>query len=181
MTSSASSRSTVCVPLPGRRRNATRSVLYPSASLQGEGTIAGRRRTRLWKEGAPMRRFSVAVGLALFLALGVVACGGSSGSAGGGGSTISLGASSFSGNTSVTIKAGEAVTFDDSSGGTHMLVTGTNGQFTAATGAPSELSSATGLPLQAGDTKTVTFATAGTYQITCTIHPSMQATITVTS
>ena len=62
-----------------------------------------------------------------------------------------------------------------------MLVTGTNGQFTSATGAPSELSSATGLALQAGDKKTVTFATAGTYQITCTIHPSMQATITVTS
>ncbi len=128
-----------------------------------------------------MRRFSVTVGLALVLALGVAACGGSSGSAGGGGSTISLGASSFSGNTSVTIKAGEAVTFDDSSGGTHMLVTGTHGQFTAATGAPSELSSATGLALRAGDTKTVTFATTGTYQITCTIHPSMQATITVTS
>ncbi len=128
-----------------------------------------------------MRRLSLAVGLAMLFILGVAACGGDSGSAGSGSSTISLGPSSFSGNTNVTIKAGESVTFDDSSGGTHMLVTGTNGQFTAATGAPSELSSSTGLALSAGDTKTVTFATAGTYQITCTIHPSMQATITVTS
>jgi plastocyanin len=117
----------------------------------------------------------------MLLAFGVAACGESSGGAGSGSATIKLDVSSFSGNTSVTIKAGEAVTFDDSSGGTHMLVTGTNGQFTAATGAPSELSSASGLALQAGDTKSVTFATAGTYQITCTIHPSMQATITVTS
>jgi plastocyanin len=61
------------------------------------------------------------------------------------------------------------------------LVTGTNGQFTAAAGAPSEFSASTGLDLAPGDKKTVTFPTAGTYQITCTIHPSMQATITVTA
>jgi plastocyanin len=128
-----------------------------------------------------MRRLSLTVGLVMLLAFGVAACGESSGGAGSGSATIKLDVSSFSGNTSVTIKAGEAVTFDNSSGGTHMLVTGTNGQFTAATGAPSELSSASGLALQAGDTKSVTFATTGTYQITCTIHPSMQATITVTS
>jgi plastocyanin len=125
-----------------------------------------------------MRRFSATIGLALLLVLGVTACGGSSS---GSGTTISLGGSSFNGTTNVTIKAGEAVTFDDSSGGTHDLVTGTNGQFTAASGAPSELSSADGLKFQAGDKKTVTFAHAGTYQITCTIHPSMQATVTVTT
>ena len=73
------------------------------------------------------------------------------------------------------------MTFDDSSGGTHDLVTGTNGQFTAATGAPNEFSTKDGLSLSAGDKKTITFANAGTYQITCTIHPSMQATITVTA
>jgi plastocyanin len=129
-----------------------------------------------------MRRLSVAVGFAVLLALAVAACGTSGGtSAGGAGATISLGGSSFNGTTNITIKAGEPVTFDDSSGGTHHLVTGTSGQFTAAQGAPSEFSTAAGLDLTAGDKKTVTFATAGTYQITCTIHPSMQATITVTA
>lgn len=128
-----------------------------------------------------MRRFSLAVSLVVLLIIGIAGCGGDSGGAGSGTATITLGGSSFTGNTSVTIKAGESVTFDDSSGGTHMLVTGTNGQLAAAAGAPSELSSGSGLALQAGDTKTITFATAGTYQITCTIHPSMQATVTVTS
>jgi plastocyanin len=98
--------------------------------------------------------------------------------AGSGSATI---ASSFSGTTNVTIKAGESVTFDDSSGGTHHLVTGTNGQFTAAAGAPSEFSASAGLDLAPGDKKMVTFPTAGTYQITCTIHPSMQDTVTVTA
>jgi len=80
------------------------------------------------------------------------------------------------------IKAGQAVTFDDpsSSGGTHQLVTGTQGQFSAAAGAPSEFSSNSGIMFHPGDSKSITFPTAGTYQITCTIHPSMQATITVT-
>jgi plastocyanin len=59
-----------------------------------------------------------------------------------------------------------------------MLVTGTNGTFSAETGAPSDFT-APGLAFSPGDSKTITFPTAGTYHITCTIHPSMQATITV--
>jgi plastocyanin len=123
-----------------------------------------------------MRRFVVAAGLIALIAGALAACGGSSS---GGGSTLSMGGSSFTGATSITITAGQAVTFDDSSGGTHDLVTGTGGKFTAATGAPDEFSTADGLKLQVGDKKTVTFNNAGTYQITCTIHPSMQATIVV--
>jgi plastocyanin len=128
-----------------------------------------------------MRRFLVAASLITFVAAGLAACGGSGGSGGssGGGSTLSLGSSSFTGSTSITITAGQDVTFDDSSGGTHDLVTGTNGTFSAAQGAPDEFSTKDGLKLSAGDKKTVTFKNAGTYKITCTIHPSMQATITV--
>jgi plastocyanin len=125
-----------------------------------------------------MRRLSFTVGLAALFTLVLAACNVNAGS---GSATISLGPSSFTGTTNVTIKAGQSVTFDDSSGGTHHLVTGTNGQFTAASGAPSEFSTSAGLDLAPGDKKTVTFPTAGTYQITCTIHPSMQATITVTA
>ncbi|HEU0026668.1 MAG TPA: plastocyanin/azurin family copper-binding protein [Ktedonobacterales bacterium] len=95
--------------------------------------------------------------------------------------TISFGRVSFSGNTDVTIKAGQAVLFDDpeSSGGTHILVIGHNGQFTAMSGAPSEFNSADGTAFSPGDQKTITFAHAGTFPITCTIHPSMQVTVTV--
>jgi plastocyanin len=97
--------------------------------------------------------------------------------------TIMMGRSSFSGNTSVTIKAGQAVLFDDSAGGggTHDLVIGMNGQFHAVSGAPSELNSATGTSFSPGDQKVITFATAGTYPITCVIHPTMQVTVTVTA
>jgi plastocyanin len=91
-----------------------------------------------------------------------------------------MGRSSFSGNTSVTIKAGQAVLFDDPSG-THDLVIGHNGQFSSMAGAPSEFNSASGTLFSPGDQKTVTFATAGTYPITCTIHPTMQVMVTVTA
>ncbi len=132
-----------------------------------------------------MRRFVVIASFLALLTGALAACaggpdyGGSSGGGSSGASTLSLGGSSFNGATSITITAGQAVTFDDSSGGTHDLVTGTSGQFTAATGAPNEFSTKDGLDLSAGDKKTVTFNTAGTYHITCTIHPSMQATVTV--
>ncbi len=102
--------------------------------------------------------------------------------AGSGAATISMAGFSFSGTTSVTIKAGQAVTFSDpaSGGGIHHLVTGTGGTFTAAAGAPSQFATATGLSFQPGTSVDVTFPTAGTFMITCTFHPSMEATITVT-
>ena len=97
--------------------------------------------------------------------------------------TISFGRFNFAGNTSVTIKAGQAVLFDDpsSSGGTHILVIGHNGQFSAMSGAPSEFNSSSGTPFSPGDQKTITFPTAGVYPITCVIHPTMQITVTVTA
>jgi plastocyanin len=113
----------------------------------------------------------------LLLALVLAAC--SSGSSNS--STITMGSGVFSGNTSITIKAGDAVTFDDSAGGPHDLVIGTGGQFTAASGAPSDLNSAGGVTFQGGDKKTIVFPNAGTFHITCTIHPSMAATVIVTT
>ena len=132
-----------------------------------------------------MRKFAL---LFLFTAtLALAACGGGGNAGGGGGggggaATITMGQFSFSGNTSVSITAGQSVTFDDpaSGGGVHELVTGSNGTFSAAAGAPSDFSSADGLDFNPGDSKAVIFATAGTYKITCKIHPSMEATITVT-
>lgn len=91
-----------------------------------------------------------------------------------------MGTSAFSGATSITIKVGDSVTFDDAAGGPHDLVTGTNGKFVAASGAPSALNTSDGVDFKGGDKKTVVFPTAGAFPITCTLHPSMQATITVT-
>jgi plastocyanin len=117
----------------------------------------------------------------VLLALVLAACSsGSSSSGNSNSSTITMGSGVFSGNTSITIKAGDTVTFDDSAGGPHDLVIGTGGQFTAASGAPSDLNSAGGVTFQGGDKKTIVFSNAGTFHITCTIHPSMAATVIVT-
>jgi plastocyanin len=126
--------------------------------------------------------------LVLVLPFLVAACGGA---AGGGGATaapnttptITMNAMNFTGNTKLSIKAGQAVLFDDpaGSGGTHFLLTGTNGRLTLETGAPSVFESPTGILFNAGDQKSITFANAGTFLITCTIHPYMQATIAVTA
>lgn len=118
-------------------------------------------------------------------ALMLAACGSgtsttSSTTGGNAAATITLGSGAFVGNTTITIKAGQAIKFDDSSGGSHNLVTGTNGTFAQEAGAPSDFPSG-GLPFNGGDVKTITFPTAGTYKITCTFHPSMQANITVTN
>jgi len=130
------------------------------------------------------------VGLLLALAaLAIAGCtvyGSNRGTGTGGPNTITMGGGSFVGNTSISIAAGQAVTFDDpsSSGGTHHLVTGTTGHFSAEAGAPSEFATSAGINFTPGDSKSIPFPTAGTYHITyhitCTIHPSMQATITVT-
>lgn len=101
---------------------------------------------------------------------------------GGGGSsaaTIAMGSGHFTGNTAVTIKAGQSVLFDDSAGGAHDLVIGMHGVFSAEAGAPSQLNSSSGVNFGGGDQQTIVFPTAGTYNITCTFHPSMQATVTV--
>lgn len=104
------------------------------------------------------------------------ASGGNSGAA-----TIGMGLVSFAGN-SATVKVGQSVTFNDpaSGGGFHNIVTGSDGKFSAEAGAPSDFTSA-GITFQPGDSKTFTFKTAGTYKFTCTIHPSMSATVTVTA
>src|SRR5260370_27298134 len=64
-----------------------------------------------------------------------------------GAATITMGTGIFSGSTSVTIKAGQGVTFNDANGGPHDLVTGTHGRFPAETAAPTPPHSPTGHPL----------------------------------
>jgi plastocyanin len=85
--------------------------------------------------------------------------------------TQSLGNGTFENPNSQTIKVGEQVRYDNSHGGVHNLVT-------TESGAPSEFSGG-GLAFAGGETKDITFSTAGTFHITCSIHPSMQETVTV--
>lgn len=104
------------------------------------------------------------------------------GSGGGSAAVIGMGLQSFQ-NPNVTIKAGQAVTFNDpaDTGNVHNLVTGSNGQFSAEAGAPSQFASASGVNFAPGQSMDIVFPTAGTYKITCTIHPGMEATVTVTA
>jgi plastocyanin len=95
------------------------------------------------------------------------------------GATVSLGAGSFV-PTSVTISAGQAVRFVDpaSGGGTHKLCLGSGGACDDAAQDPVELV-APGLSLAPGATQSVSFLHPGSYVVTCTIHPSMQLTVSV--
>jgi plastocyanin len=146
-----------------------------------------------------MRLFLSALGLALVVAL--AACGSTTTassatatptvaatmeaptatSSAGGAATIKMGSVNFTvGNA--TVKAGEAVMFvDPTSGGIHHLVTGSHGTFSAEAGAPSQFATADGISFSPGDSISIVFPAAGTYTITCTIHPLMEATITVTA
>jgi plastocyanin len=93
-----------------------------------------------------------------------------------------MGINTFTSSKTFTIKVGQAITFDDPSnnGGTHPLVTGTNGEYTHIAGAPAGLDTQDGLMFTPGTKKVITFAHAGTFPITCLAHPVMQLTITVT-
>lgn len=123
-----------------------------------------------------MRKFTLLLSLMLLLALAACDSGGN-----GSPNTLTLGGSGFVGSTNISITSGQAVTFDDpsDSGGIHHLVTGKDGQFSAQAGAPSQFASADGINFNPGDSQSITFPTAGTFTITCTIHPTMLATITV--
>jgi plastocyanin len=71
----------------------------------------------------------------------------------------------------VTISAGEAVTFTNNDSFGHTVTEGTGGQ-AAADACVDE-------PIAAGASVTVTFNVPGDYDITCTIHSSMQTVVHV--
>jgi plastocyanin len=132
--------------------------------------------------------------LALVALVGVLcsillaACGGSSnsGNTSNGGSScdathVTMTSNTFC-ETSITISKGGTITFiDDKTSGTeHILVIGQNGSAATEQGA-ADLGGSNGHTFQAGDSWTTpAWNTAGTFHVTCTIHPTtMNLTITV--
>jgi plastocyanin len=125
-----------------------------------------------------MRHFRLAfVPAVLMLAILAVGCGKPAATATGGGNTVGLTASTFA-TSSITIKAGTALVFDDSSGGYHIICLGKDQACDQTAQGPSDLMGQ-GFTINAPDKKSVTFATAGTYLVTCTVHPNMNLTVTV--
>jgi len=80
----------------------------------------------------------------------------------------------------VKVAAGKPIKFiDDPSGSPHVLVIGTNGTWQPNANAPSQLNNNTGLNISPGNEIDVVFPTAGTYTVTCKVHPAMLLTVTV--
>ena len=122
------------------------------------------------------RRLTRMCCLVALLAVALVGCGSTRAA-----NEVDMGVAAFE-QSSVTIKAGQAVHFvDPNTGGVHIICVGQGTECVAQTGAPAELNTAQGLQMQAGDTRDIVFPTAGTYTVVCIIHPGMQVVVTVTA
>lgn len=92
---------------------------------------------------------------------------------------VDMGVAAFQ-QSSVSIKAGQAVHFvDPASGGTHVICVGEGVKCIPQNGAPSELNTVDGMTFNTGDSRDIVFPSAGTYNVVCIIHPGMEVTITV--
>jgi plastocyanin len=124
---------------------------------------------------------AVLLPLLLLMALGLAACGGTGGASSNpnaAANEVDMGSANFV-QTSRTISAGESIHFvDDPSGAMHILCIGKEGQCDPNTKGPQDLTGQ-GFTIQPGQSHDVRFDSAGTYLITCSIHPNMNLTVTV--
>jgi plastocyanin len=80
---------------------------------------------------------------------------------------------------SVTIPVGGTLTFVNNSRFLHVLGPGEHGRLTGTTGVP-QMGPRGAHMSQTGDTwTTATWNTAGTYHVTCSLHPEMTMTVVV--
>jgi plastocyanin len=120
-------------------------------------------------------RLAATVSLLLLFAL-TAAC---SGSAGPAANDVKMNAADFE-QHAITLKAGSALHLtDEQSGTTHLLCLGKDGQCDQNAKGPQQLRATNPLQVDPGQSVDITFDTPGTYDITCTIHPGMQLTVTV--
>jgi plastocyanin len=159
-------------------------VKYRTA--QAGGSLGGRIATMSTTSHTVGRRRLPTLAGALLLALAMTACSSTASSpaestaqsaaesvdgGGGGGNVVGMAGSSFS-PESITISAGDSVEFTNDDGTSHRIVEGEDG-------AEVDDPAFEALALSAGDSASVTFDEPGEYQVTCTIHPSMQMTVIV--
>jgi len=108
------------------------------------------------------------------LAVGVIlaACSANTGSsaAASGGTVVKISGLAYD-PTSLTIKAGTAVTFQNNDTVDHTLTNGKDGK--------PDANPLFDKDLPVGKSETVTFSNAGTFNVTCKIHSSMNMTVTV--
>lgn len=128
----------------------------------------------------------VAIPLALLVVMVISACGKTPGNGNtnpGGGApanTVDMSATDFV-QHAITVKAGDTVHFTDpaSTGGTHVLCLGHNETCNKTAAGPAKFADP-GVTVNPGDPAIdVVFPTAGTYEVTCTVHQNMNVTITV--
>jgi plastocyanin len=109
------------------------------------------------------------------LSLALVACTSSPSSSaqssgGSGGNTVTLSGLAFN-PTSMTVKAGTTVTFKNNDSVDHTVTNGKDGK--------PDSNAAFDKSLPTGQSVDITFNTAGTFNVTCKIHSSMNMTVTV--
>jgi manganese oxidase len=109
------------------------------------------------------------------LSLALVACTSSPSSSaqsstGSGGNTVTLSGLAFS-PTSLIVKAGTTVTFKNNDSVDHTVTNGKDGK--------PDANAAFDKSLPQGQSVDITFGTAGTFNVTCKIHSSMNMTVTV--
>lgn len=122
-----------------------------------------------------MKRFGIV--LLIVLAMGAAGCSRTK--------VVPQNEAHMSGNSfleaSVTVKAGQPVKFiNNPNTATHVLVVGSNGIWAADPNAPAKLNVQSGMDITAGTEIDVVFPTAGTFTVTCTVHPTMLLTVKVT-
>jgi plastocyanin len=81
--------------------------------------------------------------------------------------------------TSRTISTGQSIHFvDDQNGAMHILCIGKDGRCDPNAQGPQGLAGQ-GFTIQPGQSHDVQFSAAGTYPVTCTVHPNMNMVVTV--
>ncbi len=94
---------------------------------------------------------------------------------------LTMGPSDFC-TSAITISKGSTITFvdDPGNGAVHILANGTDGDRQAEDGAP-DFGGDAGHSMSAGDKWTTPpWNTPGIFHVTCTVHPNMNLTVTVT-
>jgi plastocyanin len=120
--------------------------------------------------------------LALAVVVALAGCGTASATRPANPNTVNMGLASFS-PTAITIKKGSTITFAStvSTGTLHILAIGRSGQNETEKGAPDFGGNAAIRVDQNADWTSPPWNTAGTYHVTCTVHPgTMNLMVTVT-